>query len=54
VPDLLTQAQRDLNLSPAVTYLIDANLPDLEFGSPIQPGGWLRAASWPTMPSCSS
>src|SRR5215472_8046157 len=45
VPDLLAQAQRDLCLDPATTYLIDANLPDLGFGSPIQAGGWLRPES---------
>lgn len=42
VPDLLAQAQKDLGLTPAATYLVDANLPDLGFGSPIQNGGWLR------------
>jgi len=42
VPDLLAQAQHDIGIEPAATYLIDANLPDLGFGSPVQPGGWLR------------
>ncbi len=45
VPGLLAQAQRDLSLEPSATYLIDANLPDLGFGSPVQPGGWLRPES---------
>lgn len=42
VPSLLAQAQHDLALTPAATYLIDANLPDLGFGSPSQSGGWLK------------
>lgn len=42
VPALLAQAQRDLALDPAATYLVDANLPEVGFGSPVQPGGWLR------------
>jgi len=41
VPRLLRQAQLDLGLSNAQTYLIDANIPDLGFGHPMQPGGWL-------------
>jgi hypothetical protein len=42
VPALLAQAQRDLGLERAATYLVDANLPEVGFGSPLQPGGWLR------------
>jgi Methyltransferase domain len=42
VPALLAQAQRDLGLRPAATYLVDANLPEVGFGSPLQPGGWMR------------
>ncbi|HUC72072.1 MAG TPA: class I SAM-dependent methyltransferase [Stellaceae bacterium] len=41
VPRLLRQAQQDLGLVNAHTYLVDANLPDLGFGHPMQPGGWL-------------
>jgi hypothetical protein len=41
VPRLLRQAQEDLGLAEAHTYLVDANLPDLGFGHPMQPGGWL-------------
>src|SRR6202034_861335 len=41
VPRLLRQAQEDLGLANAHTYLIDANLPDLGFGHPMQPGGWI-------------
>jgi len=41
VPRLLRQAQLDLGLSNAQTYLIDANISDLGFGHPMQPGGWL-------------
>ncbi len=41
VPRLLRQAQLDLALSNAQTYLIDANISDLGFGHPMQPGGWL-------------
>jgi hypothetical protein len=41
VPGLLRQTQLDLDLTPSVTYLIDANLPDLGFGGPSLPGGWL-------------
>ena len=41
VPGLLRQAQVDVKLEPAVTYLIDANLPDLGFGGPSLPGSWL-------------
>jgi hypothetical protein len=43
VPRLLRQAQQDLRLVNAHTYLVDANLPDLGFGHPMQPGGWLTA-----------
>jgi hypothetical protein len=41
VPRLLWQAQQDLGLSNAQTYLVDANIPDLGFGHPMQKGGWL-------------
>ena len=41
MPRLLRQAQLDLELSKAQTYLIDANISDLGFGHPMQPGGWL-------------
>jgi hypothetical protein len=41
VPRLLRRAQEDLGLTNAHTYLVDANLPDLGFGHPMQPGGWL-------------
>ena len=52
VPRLLRQAQRDLSLSNAETYLVDANLPDLGFGHPMQAGGWLTPendlqTAWP-------
>ncbi|KQQ78106.1 hypothetical protein ASF70_02470 [Rhizobium sp. Leaf321] len=41
VPEILKQAQRDHGIDTAATYLIDANLSDLGFGSPSQSGGWL-------------
>ncbi len=41
VPGLLRQAQLDAGIDPSVTYLIDANLPDLGFGGPTLPGGWM-------------
>ncbi|MDZ4842469.1 MAG: class I SAM-dependent methyltransferase [Hyphomicrobium aestuarii] len=41
VPSLMRRAQLDADIAPAITYLIDANLPDLAFGSPVQAGGWM-------------
>lgn len=54
VPRLLHQAQEDLRLGNAQTYLIDANLPDLGFGHPMQSGGWLTPendlqTAWPNL-----
>lgn len=43
VPKLLRRAQLDAGISPSRTYLVDANLPDLGFGSPVQAGGWLTS-----------
>jgi hypothetical protein len=45
VPKLLRRAQLDAHISPSRTYLVDANLPDLGFGSPVQAGGWLTPES---------
>lgn len=41
VPSLMRRAQLDADINPSVTILIDANLPDLAFGSPTQLGGWM-------------
>jgi Methyltransferase domain len=41
VPRLMRKAQEDVKLDNAYAYLIDANLPDLGFGHPMQAGGWL-------------
>ncbi len=41
VPSLMRRAQLDAGIEPASTILIDANLPDLAFGSPGAAGGWL-------------
>jgi Methyltransferase domain len=41
VPSLMRRAQLDAGIDPSVTYLVDANLPELAFGSPIQSGGWM-------------
>ncbi len=43
VPALVRRAQLDAGIAPAATYLVDANLPDLAFGSPVQLGGWMTA-----------
>src|SRR5581483_11688505 len=40
VPALMRQAQRDLRLDPADTYLVDAILPEAGFGGPEIEGGW--------------
>lgn len=45
VPSLMRRAQLDAGIDPSVTYLVDANLPDLAFGSPIQTGGWMTEES---------
>ena len=42
VPELLLRAQKDLKLTGAMTYLVDAVIPELGFGSPLQAGGWLN------------
>lgn len=41
VPSLMRRSQLDHGITPSTTILIDANLPDLAFGSPMQAGGWL-------------
>ena len=41
VPCLMRQAQRDLGIERAETYLVDAILPEAGFGGPDEPGGWL-------------
>ena len=41
VPALLRRAQIDSAIEPSATYLVDANLPDLGFGSPVQLRGWM-------------
>jgi hypothetical protein len=41
VPSLLRRAQIDAGIKPSRTYLIDANLGELAFGSPVQQGGWM-------------
>jgi hypothetical protein len=41
VPSLMRQAQRDLRIDNAVTYLVDAILPEAGYGHPEVPGGWL-------------
>lgn len=40
VPCLMRQAQRDMDLDPSVTYLVDAILPEAGFGSPEIEDGW--------------
>jgi hypothetical protein len=45
VPSLLRRAQLDAAIEPSCTFLVDANLPDLAFGSPVQAGGWLTEES---------
>lgn len=45
VPALLRRAQVDAGFDPSCTYLVDANLPDLAFGSPVQAGGWMTVES---------
>ena len=40
VPSLMRRAQLDAGFEPAATYLVDANLPELAFGSPGAQGGW--------------
>lgn len=40
VPCLMRQAQRDMRISVAETYLVDAILPEAGFGSPEIEGGW--------------
>jgi len=41
VPSLMRRAQLDAGINPSATFLIDANLPDLSFGSPLHAGGWM-------------
>ena len=43
VPSLMRRAQLDAGIMPSITYLVDANLPDLAFGSPLHAGGWLTS-----------
>ena len=43
VPSLMRRAQLDAGIDPSITYLVDANLPDLAFGSPLQSGGWMTS-----------
>lgn len=45
VPSLMRRAQLDAGIAPAATWLVDANLPELAFGSPGQPGGWMTGES---------
>lgn len=45
VPALMRRVQVDAGITPSVTYLVDANLPDLAFGSPIEVGGWMTEES---------
>jgi hypothetical protein len=45
VPSLMRRAQLDMGIDPSTTFLIDANLPDLAFGSPTQLGGWMTPAN---------
>jgi hypothetical protein len=40
VPGLMRQAQRDLGIENAETYLVDAILPEAGYGDPEVPGGW--------------
>ena len=40
VPSLMRRAQLDSGFEPSATYLVDANLPELAFGSPGTTGGW--------------
>lgn len=41
VPSLLRRSQIDACIEPARTYLVDANIGELAFGSPTQQGGWM-------------
>jgi hypothetical protein len=45
VPTLLRRAQLDAQIAPSSTILVDANLPELAFGSPVQRGGWMTRDS---------
>ncbi len=40
VPCLMRQAQLDLEIANAETYLVDAVLPEAGYGGPEEPGGW--------------